>query len=68
LALALDEPNDNDEVVDSNGFKFVMDKKLLEMAKPVKVDVTYMGFTVDSNLQLGGGSCGTSGCAPGACG
>lgn len=46
------------------GIKFVIDKQLLASATPVKVDVTYTGFTVESSLQLGGG-CGCSGCGTG---
>ncbi len=50
------------------GITFVIDKSLLESAAPVKVDVTYTGFTVDSSLQLGGGGCGSSGsCSSGSC-
>jgi len=67
--LALDEPKDTDEVFDfDGGIKFVMEKDLLEAAKPVKVDITYTGFSVDSNLQLGGGSCGSSCGTGGSCG
>ena len=43
-------------------FTFVMDKELYQQASPVKVDISYMGFVVESNLQLGGGSCSTGGC------
>lgn len=50
-----------------NGFKFVVEKELLEKAKPISIDLSYMGFTVDSALQLGGGSCSTS-CGSGGCG
>ncbi len=66
--MALDEPNDKDEVFEENGYKIVMEKELFEQAKPIKVDVSYMGFSVESNLQLGGGACGTGGCASGSCG
>lgn len=65
--MALDEPNDNDEVIELNGFKFVVEKDLLEKANPISIDLSYMGFTVDSALQLGGGSCSTS-CGSGGCG
>lgn len=67
--MALDEPKDTDEVFDFEGdIKFVMEKELLEAAKPVKVDITYTGFSVDSNLQLGGGGCGSSCSTDGGCG
>lgn len=67
--MALDEPKATDEVYEFEGdIKFVIDKELLANAKPVKVDVTYTGFSVDSNLQLGGGGCGSAGgCASGSC-
>ncbi|BBD07438.1 HesB/YadR/YfhF-family protein [Desulfovibrio ferrophilus] len=70
--MALDEPKDTDEVFEFDGdIKFVMEKELLEAAKPVKVDITYTGFSVDSNLQLGGGGCGSGSCgtdSSGGCG
>jgi hypothetical protein len=65
--LALDEPKDSDEVKDVRGFTFIMDKELYGQAKPVKVDLSYMGFNVTSNLVLGGGGCGSS-CSSGSCG
>jgi len=71
--LALDEPKDTDKVFEFEGnIKFVMEKELLESAKPVKVDITYTGFSVESNLQLGGGGgCGSGSCSTdssGGCG
>ena len=65
--MALDEPKNNDEVFNlSGGLTFLMEKDLYTQAQPVTVDVTYTGFSVSSNLQLGGGgscssSCGTGG-------
>jgi len=67
LALALDEPTNEDAVQEMDGLMFVMEAKLLEQAAPVKIDVSYMGFSVESNLQLGGGGCGGS-CSTGSCG
>lgn len=32
----------------------------MKNAAPVKVDLTYAGFTVQSSLQLGGGGCSGS--------
>ncbi|QJT08166.1 IscA/HesB family protein [Oceanidesulfovibrio marinus] len=67
MALALDQANENDEVVEHDGFTFVVEKELYEQAKPISIDISYMGFTVDSALPLGGGSCGSS-CGSGGCG
>lgn len=66
LALALDEPNDNDEVLNEGGYTFCVEKALASQASFLKLDITYMGFTVDSDIPLpaGGGcsSCGSGGC------
>lgn len=69
LALALDDPKDDDDVFPTEGYTFVVEKTLMEKAKPLTVDLTYMGFEVRSNLELGGGSCcGTCSCSSGSCG
>jgi hypothetical protein len=64
--MALDEPKDNDQVFDVNGFKFVMEKDFYEKAQPVKVDFLGYGFKIDSSLEFDAsnsacGSCSTSG-------
>jgi Fe-S cluster assembly iron-binding protein IscA len=64
--LALDEPKDSDDVFDTDGYSFIVDKDLMEKAKPVTVDLSYMGFQVHSSLELGGGGCGSS-CSTGSC-
>ena len=66
MALALDEPNEDDQVFEEKGFTFSVNKDLLEKAGSITVDLSYMGFTVESANQLGGGSgCGSCG---GSCG
>lgn len=55
--MALDEPKDTDEKFDADGFSFIIDKELSSQGSPFKVDLTYMGFVIDSKLELGGGSC-----------
>ena len=64
LGMALDEPKDDDEIVKNNGFTFLINKDLYEQAKPINVDFIDsgwgQGFSISSNLQLGGGGCGTS--------
>ncbi len=68
LAMALDEPKDNDQVFDVNGFQFIMEKEFYETAQPVKVDFLGYGFKIDSNIEFEAtnsacGSCSTaSGC------
>ncbi|BBD07436.1 IscA/HesB family protein [Desulfovibrio ferrophilus] len=68
LSLALDEKRDNDVSLElGDDIQFVINKDLLDEAKPVKVDLTYTGFIVESEMELGGGGCG-SGCGSGGCG
>ncbi len=64
LALALDNPNDSDKVFDDKGYSFCVNNELLLAAKSIKIDFTYMGFSVESAVPLGGGG-GCSGCSGG---
>ena len=65
LALALDAPTDTDKVFDENGYSFCVNNELLVAAKAIKIDFTYMGFSVESEVSLGGGGGGCSGCSGG---
>lgn len=38
LALALDDPQVNDQVFAIDGFTYLVDKEFLEAAKPIKID------------------------------
>lgn len=63
LALALDTPNEDDSVFESNGYSFCVNKELLEAAKNISIAFSDMGFSVQSELPLGGGG----GCSPSCC-
>lgn len=63
LALALDAPGDDDQVFTEQGHTFCINKELLEQTGAVKVDLTYMGFTVESANELEGSGGGCGGCA-----
>ena len=52
LAMALDEPKENDKVFDVNGFQFIMENEFYEKAQPVKVDFLGYGFKIDSNIEF----------------
>lgn len=67
LTLALDEPKDSDDVFQVDGYSIVVDKELLEKAKPLTIDFACAGFSVDSSLELGGGGCGGCSCSGGSC-
>ncbi len=60
--MALDEPNENDEIIKDNGVTYLIEKGLLEQAKPINVDfvetVMGTGFSITSNLPKGE-SCST---------
>ncbi|MCG8471322.1 MAG: hypothetical protein MI742_05635 [Desulfobacterales bacterium] len=61
--MALDEPKDNDEKFDVDGYTYIVDKEFLAQAQPIKVDFLEVGFKVTSSLKLESacGSCSTSG-------
>jgi iron-sulfur cluster assembly protein len=63
--MALDEPKDNDEVFENNGFTFLIEKKLLQEAGTITVDYIISpggeGFIINSGLKKAS-DCG-SGCS-----
>jgi iron-sulfur cluster assembly protein len=62
--MALDEPQENDQIFDDKGIKFVIDKKLYEETQPINVDFVQSamgaGFKVQSELSRKESGCGTS--------
>ena len=66
--MALDEPKDTDDTFKAAGYDFIVDKELVTQAGKMTVDMTYMGFTINSSMELGGsgGGCGSS-CSSGSC-
>ncbi len=54
LGMALDEAKEDDEVFEVNGITYVIDRQLLELAKPICVDFaqtdTGTGFSITSSL------------------
>jgi Fe-S cluster assembly iron-binding protein IscA len=68
LALALDEPKDDDKVFDEGKYAFCVNKELFDQTGDISIDLSYLGFTVDSANSVGGGG-GCGGCAShGGCG
>jgi len=63
LGMVLDEPGENDEVFDSDGITYLIDKNLFDKVKPIKVDFVASafgsGFSIQSNLVMRA-SCGSS--------
>jgi len=64
--MALDEPRNEDEVIEEKGTKFVIDKELLTQAQPINVDFITSpqgaGFKLTSNLSAAEGGCGSCSC------
>ena len=62
--MALDEPKETDDVIEIDGFKYVVDKEFIKDAAPIKVDFKEIGFSITSSIELqpqsGCSSCGTS--------
>lgn len=65
LGMALDEPQEDDEVILDGGLTFIIEKELLEEAKPIIVDFVSgpmgSGFTLTSSLKFFGGCGGDCG-------
>jgi len=61
--MALDEPKDNDEIFEVDGFKYLVNKEFMDKAKPIKVDFAMYGFKLDCGIDFGAacGSCSTEG-------
>jgi Fe-S cluster assembly iron-binding protein IscA len=53
--MALDESRESDEIFDENGTRFIIEKRLLEEVKPVRVDYVTSargaGFSIKGNLK-----------------
>lgn len=65
--MALDEPKDNDEVVQNDGITYMINKDLYDQVKPISVDFVESaygsGFSIRSNLKKEGGGCGSTSCS-----
>ncbi|GHV52530.1 heme biosynthesis protein HemY [Deltaproteobacteria bacterium] len=66
LALAMDKPGEGDVSEDVEGYTFCVEKDLYALTGDIKVDLSYMGFVVDSTNPVGEGG-GCSSCGGGCC-
>ncbi|SIN74441.1 IscA/HesB family protein [Halodesulfovibrio marinisediminis] len=64
LALAMDEPSDEDTVLAADPYSFCINKDLLDKTGALTVDIHCHGFVIESENPMGGG-CGSCG---GGCG
>ena len=67
ISMALDEEENNDEVIKEGEITFLVDKTLMEQAKPINIDFveaeTGSGFSISSNLPQGSGCSSCSSCS-----
>jgi len=63
--MALDEPKENDEIIEESGIKYLIEKGLYDKIKPINVDFVESamgsGFAISSALSQGN-SCGSCSC------
>ena len=61
--MALDEPQEDDEIIKDNGMTYLINKELFEKVKPISIDFIESamdsGFSISSSMQAGG-ACGSS--------
>ncbi|MFI3270535.1 MAG: IscA/HesB family protein [Pseudomonadota bacterium] len=62
LALALDNPSDDDTSFTEGDFTFCINTALLGEIESVRIDMTYMGFQIEPGKALAGSGGGCSGC------
>lgn len=51
--LALDESKESDNVIEVNGFLFVVDKSFYNRFKPIKVEFSHFGFAITAAVNYG---------------
>jgi iron-sulfur cluster assembly protein len=64
--MALDEPNEQDQVFEFEGVTYLVDSGLFNQASPIKVDFVddahCSGFSITSMLAKPADSCGSCSC------
>ena len=70
LALALDDPTTDDAVFENCGYTLCIEKSLYQQSGDISIDMSYMGFIVESALEIpgiGSGGCASCGGSCGSC-
>ena len=66
LGMSLGEQTSEDEEITEKGIKFIIDKKILEQAKPISVD--YIESACGSGFKLTSAFTPAEGCGSSCCG
>ncbi len=67
--MALDKPKDQDDTHKVGDLTFLTEKGFMEKMKPIKVDFSTMGFSINAGIDFGSAAeCGTCSSSSGTCG
>lgn len=65
MSMALDEPKEDDEIIEESGITYLIEKDLYERVQPINLDfvesVMGSGFSITSAMTQGN-SCGSCSC------
>ena len=59
FGVALEKQKKSDEVINVNGYTFILDKKLWDQVKPIKIDADSIAFRISGNGIQPNSGCGT---------
>ena len=59
FGVALEKQKKSDEVININGHTFILDKKLWDQVKPLKIDADRIAFRISGNGIQPNSGCGT---------
>lgn len=61
MGMALDEPKEDDEVLNESGVTYLINKQLFDQVKPIQIDFVQTprgsGYKISANLNKACGSC-----------
>ena len=66
MGMALDKATENDEIFELDGHTFLVERQLLDQAKPIKVD--YISTPQGEGFMISSGMKPTTSCGGGCCG
>ena len=49
--MALDEPEENDEVFEIDGCYYIIDRRLMDAVRSISIDLTPVGFIIESEKE-----------------